>query len=148
MGKSKGKKRKAIEDEDNGWMQNIDLPNVDLPTGWIHKLLALGPDLPYVLATLSTEGDIPTSEIKKAKFGQPFYSSTRWKELAPSFGVSADPTMARIDAFPINAVLLPPSFHQTTAEAAWHILDVFQEHFVQHREEARIRVFDAVWPIY
>jgi hypothetical protein len=32
--KSKGEERKAIEDVDNEWMQNVtvDLPNVDLPT--------------------------------------------------------------------------------------------------------------------
>ena len=35
-----------------------------------------------------------------------------------------------------------PYFHETTAEAAWHILDVYWEQLSQDREEAQIRVFD------
>ena len=35
-----------------------------------------------------------------------------------------------------------PYFHETTAEAAWHILDVYQKQLSQDREEAQIRVFD------
>ena len=54
--------------------------------------------------------------------------------------------MARFDSFSIAPVLLPPSFHETTAEVAWRFQDVYQERFSQEREEVRIRVFDAVCP--
>jgi hypothetical protein len=146
MRKSKGKKRKAIEDLNNGWMRNVDLPSVGLPTGWMQRLLALGPSLVDLLATLSTEGKIPASQIKKARSGLPSFSSAQWDELAPSFGLprAIQLKMARMDSFSIESFLLPPSFHEATAEAAWCILDVFQEQIVQHREEARIRVFDVV----
>ena len=160
MGKSKGKKRKAnsdmrkskgkrkaTEDMDNGWIQDVDLPNVGLPTGWIQKLLALGPDLAYLIATLSTEGKIPTSQIKKAKLDLPSFSSTRWNKLAPTFGLPFHLTMASIDSFSVESLLLPSSFHETTVEEAWRILDVFQEPISQYRGETRIRTFDAVRPI-
>jgi hypothetical protein len=141
MGRSKGKKRKA-----NDAAIATSIEGVDLPDGWMQKLLALGPDLAYVLGALANEGQISPSQIKKARTGLPSFSSARWNELAPSFGLSDDLTMARFDPFSIDAVLLPPSFHETTAEVAWRVQDVYQERLAQDREEVRVRVFDAVWP--
>jgi hypothetical protein len=41
--------------EENAKLQSqlLSIQNVDLPDGWIQKLLALGPDLAYVLASLA-----------------------------------------------------------------------------------------------
>jgi hypothetical protein len=140
MGKSKGKKRKANEAAITTSIQNVDLPN-----GWMQKLLALGPDLAYVLASLANAGQITASQIKKASMGLPS-SQAKWSELAPSFDLPVDLTMAQFDSFSIAPVLLPLSFHETTAEVAWRIQDVYQERLAQDREEARVRVFDAVCP--
>lgn len=52
--------------------------------------------------------------------------------------------MSKFESFSIAPVLLPPSFHETMAQAAWQIQDVYQERLSQDREEARVRVFDAV----
>lgn len=154
MGKSRGKKRKAnrkanrdskrkkseaIEDVDDGRMKNADLPD-----GWIQKFLTLGPELVYLLAILSTQGKIPISQIRKAKFDMLSFSSVLWRDLAPEFDLPFDPTMGAIDSFSIETFLLPPSFHETTAKAAWRTLDVFQDIYAQCREELRIRTFDAV----
>ena len=54
--------------------------------------------------------------------------------------------MAKLHSFSITPVLLPPSFHETTAEAAWRIQDVYQEQISQDRKEVRVRAFDAVCP--
>jgi hypothetical protein len=58
MGKSKGKKRKANEAAIETSIQDVDLPN-----GWMQKLLALELDLAYVLqvASLANAGQITTS---------------------------------------------------------------------------------------
>ncbi|KIK08823.1 hypothetical protein K443DRAFT_671881 [Laccaria amethystina LaAM-08-1] len=51
--------------------------------------------------------------------------------------------MARFDSFSLTPVHLPPSFHDTTAAAAWRTQDVYQERPSQERYEARIRAFDT-----
>lgn len=109
----------------------------------MQQLLALGPDLAYVLASLANAGNISASQIKKARIGLPSFSATKWSEVAPQFGLSDDLATARFDSYPITPVLLPPSFHEAIAEAAWHIQDVYQERISQEREEARVRAFDA-----
>jgi hypothetical protein len=139
MGKSKGKKRKANEAAIATSIQDVDLPN-----GWMQKLLALGPDLAYVLASLANDGQITASQIKKVRIGLPSFSYAKWNELAPNFDLPVDLTMAQFESFSIAPVLLPPSFHEITAEVAWRIQDVYQERL--SREEARVRVFDAVCP--
>jgi hypothetical protein len=124
------------------------IQDVDLPNGWMQKLLELGPDLAYVLAALAYTGQISASQIRKARIGLPSLASAKWTELAPQFGLDTDLMMARFkfDSFSITPVLLPPSFHETIAEAAWHIKDVLQEQVSQEREEVRIRAFDTVCP--
>jgi hypothetical protein len=136
MGTSKGRKRKASEATST---EDV----LDLPDGWMQKLLALGPDLTHILGALANEGKVSASHIKKARTGQP---SLQWSELAPSFDLPDDLTMARrrFDSFSIDAVLLPPSFHETNAEVAWRIQDVYQERLSHNSEEARFRVFDTV----
>ena len=137
----RGKKRKANEAAIATSIQGVDLPN-----GWMQKLVALGPDLAYVLASLANEGQITAAQIKKARIGLPSFSQARWKELAPNFDLPNNLTVARFYSFSIAPVLLPPSFHEATAQEAWRILDVYQERLSQEREEARIRIFDAVCP--
>ncbi|SRR6266576_1290505 len=137
MGKSKGKKRKAND-------AAIHIQDVD-PDEWMQKLvLALGPDLACVLASLANAGQITASQIRKARIGLPSFSYAKWSELAPNFHLPDDLTMARFDSFSITPVLLPPSFHETTAEVAWRFHDVYQERLCQHKEEVRVRTFDAV----
>lgn len=106
---------------------------------------AFGPNLAYVLALLANAGQITSSQIKKARLGLPFLSHAKWSELAPSFGLPADLMMAQsrqFDPFSIAPIRLPPSFHESTAEGACQ--DVYQERLSQEREEAGVRVFDAV----
>ena len=112
----------------------------------MEKLLALGPDLSLVLVALANEGNITDSQIEKARTGLPSFSAAQWSELAPIFDLPPDLTMSKFPSFSIAAVLLPPSFHETSAEAAWRVQDVYQERLAQEREEVRLRVFDAVWP--
>lgn len=112
----------------------------------MQRLLELGPDLAYVLATLADAGKISASQIKKARIGLPSFSSAKWSELAPNFNLPTDLTMAKFDSYSVAPVLLPPSFHETTAEVSWRMQDVYQERLSQDREEARVRVLDAVYP--
>ncbi|KAF8337140.1 hypothetical protein F5887DRAFT_985413 [Amanita rubescens] len=115
-----------------------------LPPGWMQQLLALGPNLAYVLASLASAGNISPSQIKKARIGLvPSFSAAKWTQVAPQFGLSDNFLTTKFDSYPITPVLLPPSFHNTIAEAAWRIQDVYQERIYQEREEARIRAFDA-----
>jgi hypothetical protein len=138
-----GRKRKVTEVAIATCIQDVDLPN-----GWMQKLLELGPDLVYVVASLASDGQITASQIKKARMSLPSSPGphAKWSELAPNFDLPVDLTMARFDSFSIAPVLLPPSFHKTTVELAWRIQDVYQERLSQEREEARIRIFDAVCP--
>lgn len=108
MGKSRRKANEAAI--------ATSIQDVDLPDGWMQKLLVLGPDLAYVLAALANAGQISASQIKKARIRLPSFSSAKWTELAPQFGLAPDLTMATVDSFSIPPVLLPPSFHETTAE--------------------------------
>ncbi|KAM6491051.1 hypothetical protein JOM56_013290 [Amanita muscaria] len=137
MGESRGKKRKSHE------AAITTLQDIDLPPGWMQQLLELGPDLAYVLAALANAGNISASQIKKARIGLPSFSAAKWTEVAPQFGLSDDLATAKFDSYPITPVLLPPSFHETIAEAAWRIQDVYQERVSQEREEARVRAFDT-----
>jgi len=104
-------------------------------------------DLAYVPSALANEGKISDSRMKKARL--PSFPSARWSEFAPSFGLPSDLWRAHFDNFSIATVFLPLSFHKTTAKAAWHIQDVFQERIAQDRDEAgaRARGFDAVSPL-
>ncbi|EDR13985.1 uncharacterized protein LACBIDRAFT_305296 [Laccaria bicolor S238N-H82] len=134
-GKRSGKKSKLSE---------ITTSVVDLPKGWKEKLLALGPDsLAKVLAELANDGQITASQIKKARQNLPSFSSAKWTELAPQFDLSPDLSHIIFDSFSIPSVFLPPSFHETTAEAAWRIQDVYQERPLQVREQVRVRALDA-----
>lgn len=137
----RGKKRKADEA-----VIATSIQGVNLPPGWMQQLLVLGPDLAYVLAALANAGNISASQIKKARIGLPSFSAEKWTEVAPQFGLSDDLGSVRFDPYLITPVLLPPSFHETVAKAAWRIQDVYQERISQEREEARVRSFDAVCP--
>ena len=116
----------------------------------MEHLLGLGPDLADVLEALANARNISASQIKKARMALPSFSAAKWTELAPQFGLSDDLALGpltQLDSHPkITPVLLPPSFHETIAEAAWRIQDVYQERIFQDREEARVRAFDAVCP--
>ena len=95
------------------------IQGVNLPPGWMQQLLVLGPDLAYVLAALANAGNISASQIKKARISMPSFSAAKWTEVAPQFGLSDDLGSVRFDSYLITPVLLPPSFHETVAEAAW-----------------------------
>ena len=136
------KKRKA---QDAAILNSIE--QVDLPDGWLEKLVALGPGLARVIGELANRGQISASEIKRARTNLPSFSVAKWSDLAPGFGLSAEPLMAKFEAFSIPAVHLPLSFHEAIIGEAWRIQDVYQERVAQDREEARIRIFDAVQPI-
>ena len=131
--------RKAFEDTRASCIQDVDLPK-----GWMEKLVALGPDLAYVLASLAHDGQITAGQMKNARKELPSLSCTKWRELAPSFNL---PEILSILFHPYSTVrtgivLLPPSFHKTTAEAAWHFLDVYQEQLSDY--EPQIKALDAV----
>ncbi|KAI0248593.1 hypothetical protein BJV78DRAFT_1276522 [Lactifluus subvellereus] len=134
-----GKKRKADE---AAAAIATSIEDVDLPNGWMEKLLALGPNLAGVLAALANEGKISDSQFKKARIDLPSFSSTQWSELAPNFGLSKNLKFGNFDSFSIPAVFLPLSFHETTAKVAWCIQDVYQEQHDQERE-TRVRLFDT-----
>jgi hypothetical protein len=79
----------------------------------MQKLLALGPNLAYVLASLANDGQITASQIKKARMGLPSFSYATWSELAPNFDLPVDLTMAQID-FPRLFMRLPPRWGGTS----------------------------------
>jgi hypothetical protein len=136
----KGKESK--KSEANAAARAASIDGVDLPLGWFEKLLRLSrSDLANIIATHVNERNIPFSQIKQ---GPPSFSATSWDELAPSLGLPDDISRAQFHSYRIRSVLLPPSFHEATAKAAWRVQDVYQERLAQDREGARIRVFDAV----
>lgn len=142
------KKRKAA-----GASEDRD---IDLPKGWMEKFLELEPtNRANILASLANEGKITVSQLKKVGMGLPSFSSAKWSELPASSNLPKNPFSSRSDSSEasdvmagfdpvITPVLLPPSFHETIAMAAWQIQDVYQERDSQKREEARVRVFEAV----
>ena len=134
----KGTKRKSNESAIAASVEDVDLLN-----GWVQKLLARS-DLVNIIAALVNEGDVTTSQIKKARSVQPSFSSSQWDGIAPSFGLPSDLSLAEFDQFSIDVVLLPPSFHVAIAEAAWHVQDVYQEWLAQVKEEAQVTSFDVV----
>src|ERR1700722_1987701 len=139
----KGKKRKAQDAAISNSKEQVDLPD-----GWLEKLVALGPALAHVIGELANRGQISASEIKRATTSLPSFSvATKWGDLAPGFGLSAEPLISEFEAFSSPLVHLPPSFHEDILGEAWRIQDVYQERVSQEREEARVRIFDAVQPI-
>jgi hypothetical protein len=86
------------------------MQDVDLPNGWTEKLLALGPNPAYILASLANDGKISASQIKEARMGQPSISYAKWSELAPYFDLPIDLTMARLDIFSIVLFFSPCLF--------------------------------------
>jgi len=142
MGKSKGEKHKAK----GAALTTQLMEEVDLPNGWMEKLLATPQaDLAIILGVLANEGGISTSQIKKAgmEIDPIFFSSPKWSKPVASVPDHLKP--AEFDDFSTATVLLPLSFHVTTAKVAWRIQDVIQER-VDEDKKTRARVFDAVWP--
>jgi hypothetical protein len=121
---------------------------VDLPDGWIDKFLALKPeDQTSVIVDLANRAQITTAAIKKARPNLPSFSAAKWNDFPQSFGLPEDLALVKFDSFSITAYYLPPSFHVAAFQVAWHFQDVYQERPEQDREEARIRIFDAVRPV-
>jgi len=144
MGKSKGKKRKAHE---IAIATSIQPEDVDLPDGWMQKLLDLGPAvLASILAQLAHEKGITSSQIKRFRIGLPLFSRAKWSEIVPHFDLpySHDITSLanHLVSISITPVLLPPYFHETIAEVAWRIQDVYQELVLVQGEATQVRFFD------
>ena len=129
VAKSKGKTSKAKLANET---ETDTIKLVDLPKGWIEKILSLDcQDLAKFITTLASKGDIPLSQLKQ---GLPSFLAAKWDNLAPSLGLP-DLALANFESYGINPVLLPPLFHEATTKAAWRIQDVYQKWLAQDRED-------------
>ena len=140
MVKSRGTKRKAPEAAIATSIQGVDLPP------GMQQLLALEPDLAYVLAALANVGNISASQYRKPEEACHPCRPQNGPKLRPNSVLSMILRGPNLTPTQLLLFFSPPSFHETVAEAAWRIQDVYQERISQEREEVRVRAFDAVCP--
>ena len=118
---------------------------VKLEKGWLGKFLELPPEeLAKVLADIANQGNVKTSSIKKARTSLPSFSGVKWIDFAEKIGLRNRLDNNQFERVTTPTYWLPPSIHEMMFEVAWRTQDVYQEHHVQRREAARVRIMDPV----
>jgi hypothetical protein len=90
---------------------------------------------------LSQEAAMTIADLQAT---HPSFSAAKWETVAPSLSLRADLGLDQLDPFIVPTALLPPSFHRELMKHASLWLDVYQEPQSQVREEARVRLLEAV----
>jgi hypothetical protein len=93
---------------------------------------------------LAQEARMTTADLRKLKAIRPSFCADKWGTIAPALGLRADIDITQLDTFTIPLALLPPSFHRDLMKNALQWMDVYQEPASQQREEARVRLLEAV----
>jgi hypothetical protein len=93
---------------------------------------------------LSQEADMTMADLQKLQATHPSFSTAKWETVAPSLSLRADLGLDQLDPFIVPTAFLPPSFHRELMKNASLWLDVYQEPQSQVREEARVRLLEAV----
>jgi hypothetical protein len=81
------------------------------------------------------------ADLQKLKANNP---SAEWEIVAPLLGMRADLGIDQLDPFTIPIAILPSSFHRELMKNASRWMDVYQEPPNHKREEARVRLLEAV----
>jgi hypothetical protein len=84
------------------------------------------------------------ASLRKLEKKSPSFSAAKWESIVPSFGLSGDHGMSQLEIFTIPQAILPPSFHRELMKNSSRWLDVYREPENHEREEARVRVLEAV----
>ena len=93
---------------------------------------------------LTQEARMTIADLRKLKAVSPSFCAAKWETIAPALGLRADVDITQLDTFTIPHALLPPSFHRDLMKNALQWMDVYQEPASQQREEARVRLLEAV----
>lgn len=93
---------------------------------------------------LSQEARMTIADLQKLKASSPSFCAAKWETVAPALGLRADIDIAQLDPFTIPIAILPPSFHRDLMKNALPWMDVYQEPPSHRREEARVRLLEAV----
>ena len=94
---------------------------------------------------LSQETRMTITDLQKLKAScSPSFCAAKWETVAPALGLRADLDIAQLDPFTIPIAILPPSFHRDLIKNALKWMDVHQEPPSHRREEARLRLLEAV----
>ena len=89
------------------------------------------------------EARMTITDLQKLKAGTSFCAA-EWETVAPALGLRADLDIAQLPPFTIPIAILPPSFHRDLIKNALKWMDVYQEPPSHKREEARVRLLEAV----
>ena len=93
---------------------------------------------------LSQEARLTIADLQKLKASSPSFSTAKWETVAPALGLRADIGITQLDLFTVPIAILPPSFHRDLMKNAFRWMDVYQEPPSHKREEARVRLLEAV----
>ena len=94
---------------------------------------------------LSQEARMTLTDLQKLKAScSPSFCAAKWETVAPALGLRADLDIAQLDPFTIPIAILPPSLHRDLIKNALKWMDVHQEPPSHKREEARLRLLEAV----
>ena len=93
---------------------------------------------------LSQEASITLADLQRLKSTHPSFSSAKWETVAPTLSLNADLGLDQLNPLVVPNAFLPPSFHRELMKNALQWLDVYQEPLSQVREEARVRLLEAV----
>ena len=101
-------------------------------------------ELTKLLGHVANLANIPTATFKKARTELPSFSTAKWSEFAPKFGLPANIDHVKLDTFTTPKYRLPPSLHELMFENAWRCQDVYREKVSQTREEATSKILEPV----
>jgi hypothetical protein len=96
------------------------------------------------VVSMSTLAGLTISDLQKVCETVPAFAKGTWSKVAPLFGLDADKGINQLPNFSVPLVSLPPSFHREVMRNSAIWIDVYQETGSHTREDARVRLMDAV----
>ena len=85
------------------------------------------------------------ADLGKLKAGDPSFCAAKWETVAPASGLRADLGIDQLNRFTVPLIaILPPSFHRELMKNSLRWMDVYQEPPSHKREEAQVRLLEAV----
>lgn len=93
---------------------------------------------------LSQEARMTMADLQKLKASSPSFCAGKWETVAPALGLRADLDIGQLNPFTVPIAILPPLFHRDLMKNALRWMDVCQEPPSPKREEARVRLLEAV----
>jgi hypothetical protein len=97
-----------------------------------------------LLADFANLANIPNTDIRKARSELPSFSTVKWTEYAEKHNLPLNASYLVPPPFTTPQYRLPPSFHATMLENAWHWQDVYCEVGDWGGEDARLRLLEPV----